>query len=802
MHAFDPNDYRKRVLAAVERRGGLEHADCFELYDIPLEESDRLSDAEVQARVDEVWAFWQKQRDHPKYRVLVGLLVDAHEELRDPLLYAGSRRVEAERVKQQRARRDSERYEMLDTAIERLVQRHGGIPASKIPGLEDIGKMGNLTAAEIEARIRRHRILEETAAPAPAATSAVSAGRRQQIRKLLAEYERLLPGDPVPTLLALLRLDFTKAHQTGEIRLRAEALRARTRELPPGRVRVVLDELLVHIKDLLEAGGSAVDDYLQAVIEDATEALRPQVRAAVLVEDHLIEGDFEYLVGEGIAAGLDRAHAEQVLLALVTELGTTIEGREHLAGTTHRGPGGAGSGAAGAGTSGPGASGAGTGGSRSGSAGSGGMGAGGAGGGVAGAGTSGPGASGGSSGGSRSGSAGSGGTGTGSASAWRSDSTAADRGSHRTPTPPARAWEEPLKAARAALRRGRPKEAWQQVADAQRKVGGDPAGSTAVRPVAEEVDRVLAEAAQRWRAASVSCAGKRFVEALESLEYLERSASDVPNPDHRGPNLEQLLTQARAALTEADRMLAAAPAAPPASRMRALLAVFDVCADHAGAAAALSALPVDAPPQVQATRKPDGTVVITWSPSATEQAEYRVTRLQPDGSWRVVGRTRGTTLEDGGATTGPVPVYGVVASVSGRTSELSRSDGPARPAHSAAGAASAERSAPAADPTPSGMPVVSALTVQGGLLTFEWPTGITEVMVVARADAPPTDPDDPEATRKWKVTNTRYQIDGGVKLPADLPRPCHLAIASCRRDGGTLAVAAGFAPNARIRWVG
>ncbi|WP_067549175.1 hypothetical protein [Nocardia crassostreae] len=723
MHAFDPNDYRKRVLAAVERRGGLEFADCFELYDIPLEESDRLGDAEVRTRIDEVWAFWQKQRDHPKYRVLVGLLVDAHDELCDPLLHASSRRVEAERVKQQRARRDSERYEMLDTAIERLVARHGGIPASKIPGLEDIGKMGSLGPEEIQGRIRRHRIFEDTApAPAAAPSSAVTPQRRQQIRKLLAEYERLLPGDPVPTLLALLRLDFTKAHQTGEIRLRAEALRARTRELPPGRVRVVLDELLVHINDLLEAGGSVVDDYLQAVIEDATEALRPQVRAAVLVEDHLIDSDFEYLVGEGIAAGLDRAHAEQILVGLVTELGTTIEGREHLSGPAHRSSGGTHTGAASTG-------------SHGGTASTGPRG---------GAGSTGPRAGAGSTG-SRTGTGSTGSpTGATAAGSRHAGSTAAGGGSRQTPTPPAptppvRAWEEPLKAARAALRRGRPNEAAQHMATAQRAVGGDHAGHTAVRPVADEVDRILAEAAQRWRNAVTSSAGKRFVEALENLEYLERSASDVPNPDHRGPSLAQLLAQARAALTEADRMLAAAPADPPASRMRALLAVFDICADHAGAAAALSALPVAAPPLVRAERKPDGTVVITWSPSTTEQVEYRVTRLQPDGSWRVVGRTRTTSLEDGGATTGPVPVYGVVASISGRTSDIARSDGPSRPEQPAA---------PAADPTPSGMPVVSALTVQGGVLTFEWPTGITEVMVVARADAPPTDPDDPEAAHK------------------------------------------------------
>lgn len=167
MHAFDANDYRKRVLAAVERRGGLEESDAFELYDIPLAEAARLSDAEVAARIGEVWALWQKLRDHPKFRVLAGLLVDAHAELSEPLLHTGSRLVEADRVQQLRGRRDAERYEMLDAAIERLVQRHGGIPAAKLPGLEDIGRMGGLKLAEIAAHIRRHRIIDDAPAPTP-----------------------------------------------------------------------------------------------------------------------------------------------------------------------------------------------------------------------------------------------------------------------------------------------------------------------------------------------------------------------------------------------------------------------------------------------------------------------------------------------------------------------------------------------------------------------------------------------------------------------------------------------------------
>ncbi|MFI1917175.1 hypothetical protein [Nocardia sp. NPDC020380] len=970
MHAFDPNDYRKRVLAAVERRGGLEQSDAFELYDIPLDAAERLTDAEVSERIDAVWAFWQKQRDHPKYRVLVGLLVDAHRDLSAPLRGAAARSVEADRVRRLRARRDAERYEMLDTAIERLVQRHGGIPAAKLPGLEDIGKLGGLTPAEVHARLNRHPRLDD-APPAPA----VSDQRRHQIRTLLAEYERLHAGEPYPTLLSLLGLDYAKAHRTPEIRLRANALRARARELPPGRIRVVLDELLIHISDLLEPGPPTVDAYLRAVTEDVTTLLRPQVRAAVLVEDRLVAPDFDYLLRLAITAGLDRPTAEQVLHTLTDELGTTIEGRENHPTPTHRAPGrppisppprrasvppttpathtsadGDGrdpqrgamprptdaqsmdaepavgrTATPGDGTTGP----------------------------LQGAGRTGP-----LQGAGRTGSSGAldpsdsaarrddspteAGPATGdspplppmgattptdavgsgaadsknrdirpesaqAADAWSMDTGAVlpgsesgsgaaasgvperdstrrrrpsqpppglpvppasdvppsagtpqefgvppggeaasraggpqgfavpPKGSSGTGVPqgfsvppegssgtgvpqgfavpsgaavpqgfvvppgfvggggsaPARSWEAPLRAARAALRGGHPREAAQRVAEARRRLGEDGAGAAAVRSVGDEVDRVLAEAGARWRAVHAAFVGKRFVEGLEHLDHLRQHASDVPDPDGSGWGLEQLAGQGRAAVHAADREFGAVPAGPPAVRTRALRAVLEVCADHPAAVAALEGMRVEAPAQVTAARKPDGTVVITWSPSAVDEVEYRVTRLQPDGSWRVVGRTRGTALEDGGAGGGPTPVYGVVASLSGLASEMRRSDGEMR-----------REVAVAPDAALRGLPTVRGLAVRSGLLIFQWPTGITEVMVVARVDAPPTDPDDPRA-RRWKITNTRYQIDGGVRIPAEIPRPCHLAIASCRRDPtGILIVAAGFAPDARIRWIG
>ncbi|WP_431969272.1 hypothetical protein [Nocardia sp. bgisy134] len=936
MHAFDPNDYRKRVLAAVERRGGIEHSDPFELYDIPLDEAETLGDAEVSARVAEVWGFWQRQRDHPKYRVLVGLLVESHDRLSFLLLDASARRAEAIRIRQEREQRDAERYEMLDVAISRLVQRHGGVPAAKVPGLEEIGSMGGLTAAEVATRLRRHRIIQNEQPPAaPQATGALSDQRRTQIRGLLAEWARLVDGPPAPTLLGLLGLDPSRATHTGEIRLRADALRARSRELPPGRMRVVLDELLVHVQDLLEPGGPVVAEYVASIVEDVTAELRPKVRAAVLIEDELVGEDYEFLLDEAIALGMDPRDASRLLEDLAAELGSRAVGSARPAPPAH---------------------------------------------------TPAP--------------------------------------STPSPAPARRLWEESLKAARAALRNGHPQEAARYIAEAR---GLDPhnEGTTPIRSVSDDVERVLAEAARHWRVALAARAATRYVEALEHLRELRRVAADVPPPTGSTTGLDELLAEAERAVAEADRLVAAAAAGPPAERSRTLRAAQAACLDHPGASEALAATPLPAPGRVTATRMTNGSVRVTWSPASADDVDYRITRLQPDGSWRVVGRTRGTELEDGGAPTGETPVYAVAAATSGRYSDTVRSDAPpepradrtaqtaanssgsARPGAVGSGGSTSEPGAsfdpggvggptdpatrtepgpvgsgastsepggssgfgavggstvepavntepglvggsggstlepgasaepgvvgqhnsatpptqttqphpvvaqdpgvvvqpnsavppvqgtqpdpvvaqgpgaftepgsvarpdpaavrperatpqaaspvvpynsavppvqgtqphpvipqgpgsvaeaggvarpdPAAarpgwaapqaaspvaqdDPMPSGIPVVTGLAERAGLLTFVWPTGITEVMVVACTDRPPATPDEPEA-RAWKVTNTRYEIDGGVRVPPDLPRPCHIGVASCRREpNGTLTVAAGFAPNARIHW--
>ena len=79
-----------------------------------------------------------------------------------------------------------------------------------------------------------------------------------------------------------------------------------------------------------------------------------------------------------------------------------------------------------------------------------------------------------------------------------------------------------------------------------------------------------------------------------------------------------------------------------------------------------------APQGVTASRVANGSVEVCWT--GPTDVEYRVRCQSADGGWRVVGRTRDTMIEDGGAAPGPVPVYAVSAArASGGRSAESRS---------------------------------------------------------------------------------------------------------------------------------
>ncbi|MGC5248366.1 hypothetical protein ACPXB3_15760 [Gordonia sp. DT219] len=336
MEPFVPDDYRKRVLAPVLRRG-VESSDSFELYDIPIEEADALADVEVASRLDEVWAFWQKQRDHPKYRILVEQLVAEHPERSAPLRIGSSRIAYAREIAARRGEHDAQRYQLLDNAIERLVARHGGIPESKRAGLDEIGTMGGLSADEVATRLRRHRLIPDVPTtadlPVPPVPAALSEHKLAQITELLAEFSLRRSGPPRHTLLAVLDLSTDDADDRAEIRARADGFRRRARELPAGRMRAIVDELLIDVDEILLGPGDITTAYLRSVTDRAADHLRPRIRAAILVEDRLHPDDHQFMLDEARELGLGTHSARRLIADIAAEYGGAVDDSRAAANT-------------------------------------------------------------------------------------------------------------------------------------------------------------------------------------------------------------------------------------------------------------------------------------------------------------------------------------------------------------------------------------------------------------------------------------------------------------------------------------
>jgi hypothetical protein len=271
------------------------------------------------------------------------------------------------------------------------------------------------------------------------------------------------------------------------------------------------------------------------------------------------------------------------------------------------------------------------------------------------------------------------------------------------PSPAHPSWDEPLRTARAALRQGKLLEARRLVEQARVIAGAE--GTTPIRAVADEIADALTEARLRWRAASVALAGRRFAEAVEYLEHLCRTAVDVPGPAGSG-DAQAELDRARREVADADRQVGSAMEGPDAAA--ALLGILQTWPEHPSALAALAAMPLHPPGTVTVARGRNGSVVVSWVPSPTAGVTYRVSRRGHNGSWRVIGRTAATTVEDGGAPAGPaLPEYAVAAVRAGISSENAGTGGVPEPVQPTVPKQTSAPAQVAARRTPGGSVIVS-----------------------------------------------------------------------------------------------
>ncbi len=333
MDEFQPNDYRKRVLAVVQARGGIGQSDPFEVYDIPLDEVEGLTDGDVGARVDQVWAFWQKSRDHPKYRGLVLALLAAHGQVGQELVDAERRGRLADKVRRDREDRDGQRFADLDAAVARLVQRFGGLPEDKLAGLRRLAAERGIDADAFALRVRRHKVLP-AGSMAGRERPAIGVDVLRQVRADLDELGRLVGDSPPTSLFALLGVSPDATRQ--EIREVRDVFAARNRERRPDRQRALVDDLLAAVTALLVDGDPR--SYLDALVTEVAERLRPAVAAAVLVEDRLTEQAYAALLAEAERHGLDRGRAQAVLAELAREHDVAVPAQPHAQPHAQAGP--------------------------------------------------------------------------------------------------------------------------------------------------------------------------------------------------------------------------------------------------------------------------------------------------------------------------------------------------------------------------------------------------------------------------------------------------------------------------------
>lgn len=736
MGPFDANDYRSRVLGPIHARGGVEHSDPFEIYDIPLDEAATLDDAAVGAQIDVVWAFWQRSRDHPRYRGVIDALLRQHAELAAALRGRPARVELAQIVAQARAERDAERFTTVAAAADRLVERFGGLPEDKIPGLRLIAAGAGVDAAEFERRIAGY---PRVPAGTPERTTRRQIPRQvlRQIRADLDELGRIVGEDAPRSLFDLLGVP--PGSDRAAIRAARDQAATSNRARRPDRRRALIDDLLAAVTTLLLDGDP--EAYLDALAAAAADLLRPRLAAVLLVEDRLLQTDAAILVAAARAEGLDRARAEAVVRALareagvddaavapVTEQDVPRPGRRPAA-TTARGA-----------TSDPA--------SRSGP--------------TPAAGRPRP----------------------GSDHEWReivgqarvlldagAPIAASDRLAHAleiagTATPPIRELGDAIEA---VIRQAH--EAWArltQAVAAQRleqartlaaelaRIGRDVPGpdGAELTAVTVDVEERLARANELLAAAASAPPAERAALAVAVLELVADS------DQARAMLVDSLLPPGALVVRRSAGAVEVswAPSPTPGVRYRVLRIGVDGSSRAVGVTAT--------------TRIDDGGV-----PAASALPGYEV-RAGIGGVWSQPAIWHGPAAEELAAQTILEPGGG---GAGGATADAMDPDDERTRLLTRTAADDLE---PARD-----------LAVVAGKLRWTWPDGCTEMIVTWRPDAPPIAANDPVAGFR-KVTNARYELDDGLALPAT--RPLHVAIFACLRDrAGTLIVASIAAPPAR-----
>jgi hypothetical protein len=315
--AFDGNAYRKAVLRSMLDSPPAT-LDPFTVFALPLDEDDQTV---IDHQVSAVVAFWQREQNSARYRALVTRLLDQRAELsavvRDPAQRAAARAsARASRAQDEQARR-----ERIEAMVERLVRAHpAGVPRSRLERLRAVAAREGFAGPELDARLTSLAIVDDIAEPLPET-------ERTHLRETLSAYNQLVAssGDaaarPIRSLFDLLGVEPSTPDET--VIARIEVLAARNRQRRHDRLRTVTDELLAQADQ--HAHGPVRSRYQATMVSEARHRLTPDIESILLVDDRVGAPEFEHLVRQAVALGLDAAAARAAVIATAAELGGAVE---------------------------------------------------------------------------------------------------------------------------------------------------------------------------------------------------------------------------------------------------------------------------------------------------------------------------------------------------------------------------------------------------------------------------------------------------------------------------------------------
>jgi len=318
---FDGNAYRKRVLVALKAdfsRADPNTGDPFFVADLDPELDDT---AAINQRFEDVYAFWQKERNHPRYKDLVAELVARRDAYLAVLTDRVARGEARARVTAARNEADSARFGELDRLAGKLVAQHGGIPGDKLAQLRVVARRRGIEEPEFSRWLGTYRVLNDAGG---AAQPAWDPGVRRQIRSALDELGRLT-GDPVGHATLWAFLGVGSAAPVAELVMRHAALAEAAQLARHDRRKTLAGDLLADVKlRLLMPDGPA--GYQASILADAGDVIAPDVEEAMIIDNEVSAAQFESLVQRvvGLGWGIGPVGAREVVRRAAASLGASL----------------------------------------------------------------------------------------------------------------------------------------------------------------------------------------------------------------------------------------------------------------------------------------------------------------------------------------------------------------------------------------------------------------------------------------------------------------------------------------------